>query len=63
MKSGWLRQLMVNTGLIKKHSPTDKFMLVEGALLKQCLDGEHFAVTRKVDGHLQVLFYEGTARR
>ena len=32
-------------------------MLVEGAKLKQRIDGERFAVPRKIDGHMQVVFY------
>ena len=34
-------------------------MLVEGAKLKQRINGQRLAVTRKIDGHLQVVFYEG----
>ena len=40
-----------------KKNVAGKFMLVEGAKLKQRIDGERFAVTRKIDGHLQVVFY------
>ena len=34
------------------------FVLVEGAKLRQRIDGKRIAVTRKIDGHLQVLLYE-----
>ena len=40
-----------------KKNVAGKFMLVEGAKLKQRIDGEQFFVTRKIDGHLQVVFY------
>ena len=30
---------------------------MEGAKLKQRIDGERFAVPRKIDGHMQVVFY------
>lgn len=40
-----------------KKSVAGKFMLVEGAKIKSRLVGEDFAVTRKIDGHMQCLFY------
>ena len=40
-----------------KRNIAGKFMLVEGAMLKSRLAGEDFAVTRKIDGHMQCLFY------
>ena len=40
-----------------KKNIAGKFMLVEGAKLKSRLVGEEFAVTRKIDGHMQCLFY------
>ena len=40
-----------------KKNVAGKFVLVEGAKLKQRIDGEHFYVTRKIDGHLQVVFF------
>lgn len=45
-----------------KKNIASKFMLVEGAKLKSRIAGEDFAVTRKIDGHMQCLFYrEGAA--
>ena len=41
-----------------KRNIAGKFMLVEGAMLKSRLAGEDFAVTRKIDGHMQCLFYK-----
>lgn len=44
-----------------KKNIAGKFMLVEGAKLKSRISGKDFCVTRKIDGHLQCLFYrEGT---
>ena len=41
-----------------KKNIAGKFMLVEGAKLKSRVAGTDFCVTRKIDGHLQVLFYQ-----
>lgn len=54
-----MEQKYIQAAIDYKKNIAGKFMLVEGALLKQRLDGERFAVTRKIDGHLQVLFYDG----
>ena len=35
-----------------------RFMLVEGAKLKQRVIGDNFCVTRKIDGHLQCIFFD-----
>jgi len=42
-----------------KKNIANRFMLVEGALLKQRIDGEVLWATRKIDGHLQLLFWDG----
>lgn len=39
-----------------KRNISNKFILVEGAKLKSRVEGEDFAVTRKIDGHLQIVF-------
>ena len=40
-----------------KKNIAGKFMLVEGAKIKSRISGEDFCVTRKIDGHLQCLFF------
>ena len=52
-----MEQKNIQTAINYKKNIAGKFVLVEGAKLKQRIDGEHFYVTRKVDGHLQLLFY------
>ena len=52
-----MEQKYIQTAIDYKKNVAGKFMLVEGAKLKQRIDGERFAVTRKIDGHLQVVFY------
>ena len=52
-----MEQKYIQTAINYKKNIASKFVLVEGAKLKQRIDGEHFYVTRKVDGHLQLLFY------
>ena len=41
-----------------KKNTAGKFMLVEGSKLRSRVAGTDFCVTRKIDGHLQILFYE-----
>lgn len=41
-----------------KKNIANKFALVEGDNIKQRLGGENMFVTRKIDGHLQVAFFE-----
>lgn len=41
-----------------KKNIAGKFMLVEGAKIRTRIAGNEFCVTRKIDGHLQVLFYK-----
>jgi hypothetical protein len=41
-----------------KKNIAGKFMLVEGSKLRSRVAGSDFCVTRKIDGHLQVLFYK-----
>lgn len=41
-----------------KKNIASKFMLVEGSKIKSRIAGTEFCVTRKIDGHLQILFYK-----
>ena len=50
-------QKYIQTAIDYKKNVAGKFVLVEGAKLKQRIDGERFTVTRKIDGHMQVVFY------
>lgn len=50
-------QDMINKAINYKKTVAGKFMLVEGAKIKSRMAGEDFCVTRKIDGHLQILFY------
>lgn len=52
-------QKYIQTALDYKKNVARKFVLVEGDKLKQRVDGERFCVTRKIDGHLQVVFWQG----
>ena len=52
-----MEQKYIQTAIDYKKNVAGKFVLVEGAKLKQRIDGERFSVTRKIDGHLQVVFY------
>lgn len=50
------------TAIDYKRNIAGKFMLVEGAKINSRVEGSDFCVTRKIDGHLQCLFYQdGTA--
>ena len=52
-------QKYIQTAIDYKKNIAGKFVLVEGAKLKQRVDGQRICVTRKIDGHLQVVFWEG----
>ena len=52
-----MEQKYIQTAIDYKKNVAGKFVLVEGAKLKQRIDGERFCVTRKIDGHMQVVFY------
>ena len=52
-----IEQKYIQTAIDYKKNVARTFVLVEGAKLKQRVDGERFAVTRKIDGHMQVVFY------
>ena len=49
------------TAIDYKKNIAGKFMLVEGAKIKSRVEGTDFCVTRKIDGHLQCLFYQDGA--
>ena len=46
------------TAIDYKKNVAGKFMLVEGSKMRSRIAGNEFYVTRKIDGHLQVLFYK-----
>ena len=48
---------MSRTAIDYKKNIAGKFMLVEGAKMRSRIAGSEFWVTRKIDGHLQILFY------
>lgn len=52
-----IEQKYIQAAIDYKKNVAGKFVLVEGAKLKQRIDGERFAVTRKIDGHMQVVFF------
>jgi hypothetical protein len=52
-----IEQKYIQAAIDYKKNVAGKFVLVEGAKLKQRIDGQRFAVTRKIDGHMQVVFF------
>lgn len=48
----------IQTAIDYKKNIAGKFVLVEGAKLKQRVDGKRICVTRKIDGHMQVVFWQ-----
>ncbi len=52
-----IEQKYIQDAIDYKKNVAGKFVLVEGAKLKQRIDGQRFAVTRKIDGHMQVVFF------
>lgn len=53
-----MEQKYIQTAINYKKNIAGHFVLVEGAKLMQRIAGERLSVTRKIDGHLQVVFYE-----
>jgi hypothetical protein len=53
-----MQQKDIQTASDYKKNVASKFMLVEGAKIKLRLAGDEFCVTRKIDGHMQCLFYQ-----
>lgn len=53
-----MEQKYIQTAIDYKKNIAGKFVLVEGAKLKQRVEGERLCVTKKIDGHLQVVFWQ-----
>jgi hypothetical protein len=53
-----MEQKYIQTAIDYKKNIAGHFVLVEGAKLKQRVEGERICVTRKIDGHLQVVFWQ-----
>ena len=51
-------QNCIQTAINYKRNIAGKFVLVEGAKIKQRVDGHRICVTRKLDGHMQVVFWQ-----
>lgn len=54
-----MEQKHIQAAIDYKKNIAGRFVLVEGAKLQQRVEGERLCVTRKIDGHLQVVFWEG----
>ena len=50
--------IMCQKAIDYKKSVANKFMMVEHSMISSRVAGQDFCVTLKVDGHLQILFYE-----
>ena len=53
-----MEQKFIQAAIDYKKNIAGKFVLVEGAKLKQRVEGERICVTKKIDGHLQVVFWQ-----
>ena len=53
-----MEQKYIQAAIDYKKNIAGKFVLVEGAKLKQRVEGERICVTKKIDGHLQVAFWQ-----
>ena len=53
-----ITKYLSQTAIDYKKNIAGKFMLVEGAKLKSRVAGNEFCVTRKIDGHFQLLFFK-----
>ena len=58
-----MEQKYIQTAIDYKKNIAGKFVLVEGAKLKQRVEGERICVTKKIDGHLQVVFWQDGVRK
>ena len=52
-----MEQNDIQTAIKYKKNVAGRFVAVEGAKIKQLVGGTRFSVTRKIDGHLQVVFF------
>ena len=52
-----MEQKDIQAAIDYKKNIAGRFMLVEGAKIKQFIGGERICVTRKIDGHLQLVFF------
>lgn len=53
-----MEQKYIQAAIDYKKNIAGKFVLVEGTKLKQRVEGERISVTKKIDGHLQVVFWQ-----
>ena len=53
-----MEQKYIQAAIDYKKNIAGKFVLVEGAKLKLRVEGERICVTKKIDGHLQVVFWQ-----
>ena len=53
-----MEQKYIQAAIDYKKNIAGKFVLVEGVNLKQRVGGTQLCVTRKIDGHMQIAFYE-----
>ena len=58
-----MEQKYIQVAIDYKKNIAGKFVLVEGAKLKQRVEGERICVTKKIDGHLQVVFWQDEVRK
>ena len=52
-----MEQNDIQTAIRYKKEIANRFVAVDGAKIKQMIGGSRFCVTRKIDGHLQVVFF------
>ena len=52
-----MEQNDIQTAIKYKKNVAGRFVAVEGSKIKQLIGGNRFSVTRKIDGHLQVVFF------
>lgn len=53
-----MEQKYIQIAVNYKKNIAGRFALIEGAKLKQRIDGERISVTRKIDGHLQIVYFQ-----